>query len=155
MVLILGQKINFQYKGSSPYASNILSGNAVATGNFQVINGTAVGTYSNITMYQDATTGIYYINISADQSTDGNGHTFVSVNYNADAIFTIASLASNNSSSNNNNSSSNSSSTTSSTISNSSSSNMFSTLTNYFYTYKNIFVIIIAIIILFLIFYRR
>ena len=80
MVLILGQKINFMYKGSSPYASNILSGNAVATGNFQVKNGTASGTYSNIVMYQDTTTGIYYINISPDQSLDGNGHTFVSVN---------------------------------------------------------------------------
>ena len=49
MVLIPGQKINFIYKGSSPYASNILSGNAVATGNFQVLDGTAVGNYSNIT----------------------------------------------------------------------------------------------------------
>jgi len=154
MVLIPGQKINFQYKGSSPYASNILSGNAVATGNFHVLNGTATGTYSNITMYQDASTGIYYINISPDQSTDGNGHTFVSVSYNADAVFTVVSLMSNSSSSNNN-SGSNSSSTTSSTTSNSSSSNMFSTLTNYLYTYKNIIVIVIAIIILLLIFYRR
>jgi len=154
MVLIPGQKINFQYKGSSPYASNILTGNAVATGNFQVLNGTAVGNYSNITMYQDASTGIYYINISPDQSTDGNGHTFVSVNYLADAIFTVISLASNSSGSNN--SSNNSSgSNSSSTINNSSSSNMFSTLTNYLSTYKNIFVIVVAIIILFLIFYRR
>jgi len=154
MVLIPGQKINFQYKGSSPYASNILTGNAVATGNFQVLNGTAVGNYSNITMYQDASTGIYYINISPDQSTDGNGHTFVSVNYSADAIFTVISLASNSSGSNN--SSNNSSgSNSSSTINNSSSSNMFSTLTNYLSTYKNIFVIVVAIIILFLIFYRR
>ena len=154
MVLIPGQKINFQYKGSSPYASNILSGNAVATGNFQVFIGSALGNYSNITMYQDATTGIYYINISPDQSTDGNGHTFVSVNYSADAVFTVVSLMSNSSSSNNS-SGSNSSSTTSSTTSNSSSSNMFSTLTNFLYTYKNILVIVIAIIILFLIFYRR
>jgi len=153
MVLIPGQKINFQYKGTSPYASNILSGNAVATGNFQVLDGTAVGNYSNITMYQDASTGIYYINISPDQSTDGNGHTFVSINYNADAVFTVVSLS--NSSSSNSNLGSNSGSTTSSTTNNSSSSNMFSTLTNYLSTYKNIFVIVIAIIILFLIFYRR
>jgi len=154
MVLIPNQKINFIYKGASPYASNILSGNAVATGNFQVNNGTAVGTYSNITMYQDATTGIYYINISPEQSPDGNGHTFVSVNYKADAVFTIVGLMTNSSSSNNN-SGSNSSSTTSSTTSNSSSSNMFSSLTNYLSNYKNILVIVIAIIILILIFYRR
>jgi len=142
------------YKGSSPYASNILSGNAVATGNFKVNNGTAIGNYSNITMYQDATTGVYYINLSPDQSSDGNGHTFVGVNYQADAIFTVISLASNSSGSNN--SSNNSSgSNSSSTINNSSSSNMFSTLTNYLSTYKNILVIVIAIIILFLIFYRR
>jgi len=156
MVLIPGQKINFQYKGTSPYANNILSGNAVATGNFQVLNGTAVGNYSNITMYQDASTGIYYINISPDQSTDGNSHTFVSVNYSADAIFTVISFMSNSSSSNNSsNSNSTTSSTTSSTTNNNSSSNMFSTLTNYLSTYKNILVIVIAIIILFLIFYRR
>jgi len=154
MVLIPGQNINFMYKGSSPYASNILSGNAVAIGNFQVNNGTASGTYSNITMYQDATTGIYYINISPEQSPDGNGHTYVSVNYKADAFLTVVSLMTNNSSSNNN-SGSNSSSTTSSSTNNNSSSNMISTLTNYFHTYKNIFVIIIAIIILFIIFYRR
>jgi len=147
-MLLAGQKINFQYKGSSPYASNILSGNAVATGNFQVIDGTAVGTYSNITMYKDATTGIYYIILSPEQSSDGNGHAFVSVNYPVDAIFTVVNVMS---SGGNSNSGGNGNSTSSGN----SSSNIISSISNYLYTYRKYLIVLIAIIIIFLIFYRK
>jgi len=109
MALAVGNTIQFSYQGSTVYSGEIMSGNAVATGNLTISDGNAPGTYSNVTMYYNpnavgiggAVTGVYYIAIPASQSTDGNAHTYVNaintyLQY--DGTFTVESLASSGSS---------------------------------------------------------
>ena len=95
MTLKKGDKINLYYKASTFYASDVLNGDPIATGDLSVNNGTASGVYQGITLYYDANVknGIYYVNLSSDKSYDGNTHIFVANINNTPPIETVADVA--------------------------------------------------------------
>lgn len=77
MSLTVNSPIQMSYQGSTAYAGESMNGNAVAVGTLMISDGSASGTYDNVTLYYNpnakgilgATTGIYY--------AVADGHTFV------------------------------------------------------------------------------
>ncbi len=99
MAVTVGQQISFSYSGTTAYASLITSGAyPVAVGTLVITDGSAQGTYNNVTMMYapnaissltGQTTGVYYI--------EADNHTFVNaINEYAqyDGAFTVVTLAS-------------------------------------------------------------